>query len=67
MHILEVEDFTGHLYVLSIDLQARTVNNLVVNAELTALIGKHEDTNASTAVVEALRETGVQAALVKNR
>jgi len=67
MHILEVENFTGHLYVLSIDLQARTVDNLVVNAELTALIGKNEDTNASTAIVEALRETGVQAALVKNR
>jgi hypothetical protein len=43
------------------------VDDLEVNGELATTVVDDEDTDAATAVVEGLSETGEQAALVKDR
>lgn len=43
------------------------MDDLVVNSHLTTIVVDDEDTDAATAVVEALGETAEQAALVKDR
>jgi len=48
-------------------LQAAAVDNLVVDSHLAAVVVDDEDTDATTAVVEAVGETAEQAALVKDR
>jgi hypothetical protein len=48
-------------------LQAAAVDDLVVNSHLTAIVVDDKDTNAATAVVEAIGEAAKEAGLVKDR
>jgi hypothetical protein len=48
-------------------LQAAAVDDLVVDGHLLAIVVDDEDTDAATAVVEALGEAAEEAALVKDR
>lgn len=54
-------------HVLRLHLQPAAVDNLVVNSQLTALVVDDENPDAATAIVEAVVETGEQAALVEDR
>lgn len=48
-------------------LQTAAVDDLVVNSHLAAIVVDDKDTDAATAVVEAIGETAEEAALVKDR
>lgn len=48
-------------------LQTAAVDDLVVNSHLAAIVVDDKDTDAATAVVEAVGETAEEAALVKDR
>ena len=57
---LQVENLCRHL-------QAAAMDDLVVDSHLTTIVVDDEDTDAATAVVEALGEAAKEAGLVKDR